>query len=339
VLDLCAAPGGKSTLVNSLLSEKSVLVSNELVKKRADILVQNLSRWGTANTIVTGSNPSQFSACESLFDVIIVDAPCSGSGLFRKQPEAIDEWSQNLVQMCSLRQKEILNDVLPSLSENGILLYSTCSYSEEENEMIVKWLIGEKELDYIPIDLKSEWGVIDSGMGYRFYPHLTKSEGFFCAVLRKKGGTRRKNKLLKMNDFLLKNIEKSLLSEFIDTNNGHSLKINEQVHLVPEHLFSMFSSIRDKLYLKKLGVRLGEIKGKDLVPSQELAWFCNLGYGKVADLDLENALLFLKKQSFNMEASGMGLNVAKYKGHGLGWMKVLQGRINNYLPSEIRILN
>ncbi|MES2681184.1 MAG: RsmB/NOP family class I SAM-dependent RNA methyltransferase, partial [Bacteroidota bacterium] len=132
VLDLCGAPGGKSTLINSLINDESLLVANELIKSRAGILAHNLGKWGTRNTVVTNSEAAKFGALTGFFDVLVIDAPCSGSGLFRKQPEAIAEWSEDNVNLCSTRQRKILEDTLPCLKENGLLIYSTCSYSEKE---------------------------------------------------------------------------------------------------------------------------------------------------------------------------------------------------------------
>ena len=140
VLDLCAAPGGKSTLLQSLLNKESLLVSNDVIKSRAAILEENIVKWGAANVVVTNNDPAHFARLENYFDAIVIDAPCSGSGLFRRDPEAINEWSENNVQLCSQRQQRIVADVWPALKQNGILIYSTCSYSAEEDEAILDWM-------------------------------------------------------------------------------------------------------------------------------------------------------------------------------------------------------
>lgn len=146
VLDVCASPGGKSTHIQSLISSESLLVSNEIIKSRNRILIDNMIKWGSKNVVVTNNDPSAFQKLEGYFDVVVVDAPCSGSGLFRKNEEAIDEWSLHNVQMCSRRQQKILADVLAALKENGVLIYSTCSYSKEEDEDISDWLVEEMEM-------------------------------------------------------------------------------------------------------------------------------------------------------------------------------------------------
>ena len=140
VLDLCAAPGGKSTLLQSLLSPESILVSNEVIKTRVNILAENISKWGAANVIVTNNDPRDFQRLGAYFDLVVVDAPCSGSGLFRKDPEAITEWSEANVVLCSQRQQRILADVMPTLKDGGVLIYSTCSYSPEEDEARIEAL-------------------------------------------------------------------------------------------------------------------------------------------------------------------------------------------------------
>ncbi|MBX3163614.1 MAG: hypothetical protein KF900_03980 [Bacteroidetes bacterium] len=340
VLDLCAAPGGKSTLINSLLNEKSLLVANEFVKSRADVLAQNLSKWGTRNTVVTNNAPERFSTLNSFFDAIVVDAPCSGSGLFRKQPEAFEEWSEGNVKTCALRQHNILRDIIPALKENGILVYSTCSYSVEENENMVNWLIAEHQLEYVPLKIGANWGIVESERGYRFYPHLTQSEGFFCAVLRKKSfeeniSLKRKNNLENASK-----AEMAMLSEFIQTTHEEFvIKKNNQFHWLNTLAAEFLNVFEKQFYFKKAGVTVGEIKGKDLVPNQELAWALNLNEKiNSLNLDKETALKFLKKENFSAPENAKGLALIRYKNYGLGWVKILPNRINNYLPPELRVL-
>lgn len=339
ILDSCASPGGKSTLINSLINEESLLVSNELIKSRAEVLIQNLSKWGTANTIVSNGETQKFSELHSFFDAIIVDAPCSGSGLFRKQPEAINEWSESHVKTCSIRQQKILNDLLPALKENGILFYSTCSYSVEENESIVEQLIKDFDLEFIEIPIEPEWGIVSTPFGYRFYPHLTKSEGFFCAVLRKKGSGNVTFFNKKKKNNLVQGTELALLKNHVSIQDKQILKINERYHLLNDEVLHFITVFEKHFYFKKAGVNIGEIKGKDLVPNQELAWYCKQhdSITKV-NLDKENAIKFLKKENFIHPEKTNGLALITYQGIGLGWAKILPNRINNYFPNELRIL-
>ncbi|MFD2144939.1 hypothetical protein [Mucilaginibacter antarcticus] len=191
ILDLCAAPGGKSTLINSAMTADDLLVANEIIKTRVPVLADNLSRWGTANTIVTNNDPKDFARLHGFFDIILVDAPCSGSGMFRKDPAAMDEWSEANVKLCHQRQERILTDIYPTLAEDGYLIYSTCSYSHQENEDILDWLCDEFELETVRIPIDSDWGIVETesplkkAWGYRFYPDKVKGEGLFASVLRK----------------------------------------------------------------------------------------------------------------------------------------------------------
>ena len=189
VLDLCAAPGGKSTLLQSIISKESILISNEIIKPRVNILAENMAKWGSANVFVTSNEPKDFQKLPGYFDIILVDAPCSGSGLFRKDPAAIDEWSLNNVHMCSIRQQQILADVLPALKPGGTLIYATCSYSVEEDEAIADWLVEKQNLVPAPLQLREEWNIVQTFSmqhkvpGYRFYPDKLKGEGF-CEELK-----------------------------------------------------------------------------------------------------------------------------------------------------------
>ena len=342
VLDLCAAPGGKSTLINSLLNNGSLLVANELIKSRADILVHNLAKWGTNNTVVTNNDPSRYSELPSFFDAIVVDAPCSGSGLFRKQPAAIDEWSEDAVKACSIRQKKILEDVLPSLKAQGILVYSTCSYSVEENELVVKWLCENHDMEYLPLPVTPEWGIVETEAGYRFYPHLTYSEGFFCAVLRKRVSEPLQNKRRKKTDQDqdVSETDKRILAPFLADHQYPLLKKNNQIHLLNQPAYDFLTEFEKQFYFKKAGIVVGEIKGKDLVPNQELAWSIYQHRDiKRLDSDRENAIQFLRKQPFDTSGHANGLTLVSYKKQGLGWVKILPNRVNNYLPNELRVLS
>src|SRR5688572_27093140 len=175
VLDLCAAPGGKSTHIISLLSPDSLLVSNEVIKPRSIVLTDNVIRWGCRNVIVTNNDPKAFQRIPGYFDVMVVDAPCSGSGLFRKDEDAVEEWSLNNVELCSQRQQRILADALPALKEDGLLVYSTCSYSGKEDEEIMDWLVQQMGMENIPLSIDGFKGIVVStspanATGYRFYP-------------------------------------------------------------------------------------------------------------------------------------------------------------------------
>ena len=194
VLDLCAAPGGKSTPLLSLINQKSLLVADAVIRSRAITLQENIQKWGNSNVVVTNNDPQDFQRLEGLFDMIIIDAPCSGEGLFRKDPRAIKEWSPDQVALCSKRQRRIVADIWPTLKEDGILIYSTCTYNTLENEENLKWLKSSCDVAFLPLQLEDGWGIEtiaqDGIVGYRFYPHRVDGEGLFMAVMRKKEGRR-----------------------------------------------------------------------------------------------------------------------------------------------------
>ena len=194
-LDLCAAPGGKSTLMRAVLPSGSMLVSNEVDRKRANILLENMQKQGHADVLITHNYPQDFNKTHWLFDLILVDAPCSGEGLFRRDKEAIKEWSLNNVLFCQKRQRQILSDIWPCLKEGGFLIYSTCTFNTRENEENVKFIMEELGADILPVSINPEWNIKGSLLKdwqkpvYRFIPGITKSEGLFMAVLRKKGSS------------------------------------------------------------------------------------------------------------------------------------------------------
>ena len=199
VLDLCAAPGGKSTAIRTVLPEGSVLVSNEPIPTRAQILLENITKWGWPDCIVTNNYPRDFRKAKVKFDIILCDVPCSGEGMFRKDPNAISEWSLQNVEKCWRLQREIVADAWECLNPGGILIYSTCTYNIKENEENVRWIMEEYDAEAIEIPTKPEWGISGSLLKgfdapvYRFIPGFTRGEGLFICALRKNGECRAEN--------------------------------------------------------------------------------------------------------------------------------------------------
>ena len=195
-LDLCAAPGGKSTHLLSRLSDDSLLIANEVIRSRASVLMENIEKWGRDNVIVTNNDPADFGRLEEFFDLVLVDAPCSGEGLFRKEPEAMHEWSMKNVNLCALRQRRIISDIWLSLKPGGILIYSTCTYNDQENIGNLAWLAGQHDLTFETLMLDPAWGVtvVNQGLaiGYQCFPNKVTGEGFFFSVIRKSGAHQKK---------------------------------------------------------------------------------------------------------------------------------------------------
>jgi 16S rRNA C967 or C1407 C5-methylase (RsmB/RsmF family)/NOL1/NOP2/fmu family ribosome biogenesis protein len=346
VLDLCAAPGGKSTLLQSLISKESFLVSNEVIKSRVNILSENITKWGASNVLVTNNDPKDFQRLPAYFDVIVVDAPCSGSGLFRKDNEAISEWSPQNVALCCQRQQRILADIKDSLKPGGILIYSTCSYSQSENEDIVSWLVNENKFQSVELSIPSDWGIIKTSMnnffGYRFYPDKVLGEGFFIAAFRKnQSSDTPKLKPLKSKSPQKKQASLSL-PDWINGNEPISFfNWKDDVLLMPEMLKQELPYLQSNLYIKKIGVNIGSIIRGELIPSHELAMSSSLQSSLIPHIDLEYemALQFLRHENFNVDGQQSGWVLVKYGDLALGFIKVMKNRINNYYPREWRILN
>ncbi len=243
ILDLCAAPGGKSTLIQSVISKESLLVSNEVIRSRASILQENMIKWGANNVIVTSNDPADFSSLKNYFDVIVVDAPCSGSGLFRKEPDSLDEWSPENVHHCSMRQQRILAEAWPALKDEGVLVYATCSYSPEEDEAIADWFTDQFPSTGMRLHTEPGWGIAETHSpknkipGYRFFPGKVKGEGYFiCCIQKKEGGGFTMPKT-KKNPLTLTRNEMILLEPFLRLGSFSFIKHNDQVYsLMPEHM-------------------------------------------------------------------------------------------------------
>jgi len=346
VLDLCAAPGGKSTLISSAISPNDLLVANELIKTRVPVLFDSLNRWGRANTVVSNNDPKDFGRLSGFFDVILVDAPCSGSGMFRKDPGAIKEWSEANVNLCQQRQQRILADVYPALKEDGYLIYSTCSYSQAENEDILDWLCEEFDLECLRIPIHGNWGIVETlspkkqAWGYRFYPDKLKGEGLFAACLQKKEPTRVVNPAKRENVKLpLKELE-LVKRYFINADNFHYFKVNDVWMAIQREHQSSLELLQKYLYLKKSGTRIGQVMGQDLVPEHELALSIHLNNEALlpTPLTYEQAIQYLRRDPFDLNSPQKGWSLMTFENHALGWAKLLPNRVNNYYPKEIRIL-
>lgn len=185
VLDLCAAPGGKSTHLSSIIGTNGVLVSNETISSRAGVLAQNIQKWGVGNTVVTSTDAASFGAMGAVFDLLVIDAPCSGEGMFRKDEVARSEWSAASIEKCAARQRRIVGDAWSTLREGGYIIYSTCTFNEHENERNAEWICRELGAEIVHFDDLPRGISPNAAVGYNFYPHLVHSEGFYAAVLRK----------------------------------------------------------------------------------------------------------------------------------------------------------
>lgn len=345
VLDLCAAPGGKSTHILSLLQESDVLVSNEVIGSRVNVLLENMTRWGAANCIVSNNDPADFSKLENLFDVVLIDAPCSGSGLFRRDPDAIKEWSEDAVIRCCQRQERIITDVWPALKEEGILIYTTCSYSPSENEEMVDWIHDQFECEALSLQLPETWGIVQTHSAkhahtcYRFFPNKVAGEGFFMAIFKKKEGENEavfsKKKQVPKQDIPV-NI---LWNQWVKNDMALSFyKHKETLYAMPPHTYDLFLQLQSALHIRKAGVCLGEWMHNGLQPDHALAMSSLLhpDIGKIS-LTMEDAQQYLRKENITINDSRKGWLLATFDNIPLGWMKHLGNRTNNYYPKEWRL--
>ncbi len=347
VLDLSAAPGGKSTLLQSLLTKDSLLVANEIISSRNKVLKQNLTRWGGDNHVVTQSDPKYFNKLPGFFDIILVDAPCSGEGLIRKDPAAMNEWSEQNVMLCAGRQKRILADAISALANDGVLIYSTCTFSESENEDNMSWLQAEYDLEQIQIPIPASWGVLNGSVGkpgYRFYPHLVKGEGFYIAAFRKRS-------ISTPLKFQVKHKHASKQNEvdFSDdykwlNNSDRYVFITREKHriAIPKTLFEDYQKLNQVLRITSSGLYMGKVYHGQLKPSPELALSRYVSIEQPhLELSQEQALDYLSHIEIGRDLNlDPGLYLASHCGFGLGWLHVLAtGQIRNKYPAAWRIIH
>ena len=305
VLDLCAAPGGKTTSLINALPDGSVVVANEYVGSRASALRENLIKWGYPDIIVTNSPTSAFARMGEVFDIIAVDAPCSGEGMMRKEEVAVTQWNPGLQKQCATLQKEILSDAFEALKPGGFLIYSTCTFNREENEENLRWLAEEKGLIPVNMEIPEEWGIlkgIDTDYPcYRFMPHKTRGEGLFVAVLRKEGDYPRAKTL---------------------SDTTFRKEIKEKTKVIAD------------------GIPRTAIKGRDTVPTSESVLATDFDRNSLpsVDVDEDTALSYLRHEALRLDSNiGKGFAVINYKGFPLGLVKNIGNRANNLYPSQWRI--
>lgn len=344
ILDLCAAPGGKSTLLADAMTEGSLLVSNEVIRSRANILSENITKWGNPNVIVTNNDPAQVGKLNGFFDFILVDAPCSGEGMFRKDEGAMYEWSVDNVKLCKERQQRILADIWPSLKSGGLLLYSTCTYNLEENEENVQWIKDELGAETLPVEVKDKWNItpsfVEGVSAYRFFPHKTKGEGFFCALLRKSEASdsvqRRKNEKERKTKLDLPLEYKNYINQkekFIFYSK------NDKWYAFPSGLSSDLMVLNSQLNTISEGIVLGEFKGKDFIPSHSLALsnYLNIDAFPTNEVDWKTAIAYLRKEALILDNQPKGYILLTYRDKPLGFVKNIGNRANNLYPQEWRI--
>ncbi|MFN5379688.1 MAG: methyltransferase RsmF C-terminal domain-like protein [Bacteroidota bacterium] len=335
VLDLCAAPGGKSTHLLSLIHQKGVLVSNEIITSRNKILQQNIYKWGCDNAIITQSGSEHFKECPDLFDLIVVDAPCSGEGLFRKDPDAVSHWSKSTVEGCSRRQLDITQSAIHALKPGGYLIYSTCTFEQSENDDVVKSLILNHGFRQIKLQAKDK-GIVSTSFGLQFFPHLTRSEGFYISALQKvvdhNSLLSYSNQCHKYKSIQLPDQVKPFLKDAemltIENYKGEAWYVSPAV-------LNILTSL-NHIPVKSAGIPLGRITEK-YKPHPALALSNKLHYENQIDVSDREALLFLSGHTLANTENRKGLYLLTFKQCALGWVHAVDGRLNNLYPHEWRI--
>ena len=320
-LDLCAAPGGKSTLLRSALPADCILYSNEPIRNRASILLENVTKWGYKNHVVTNSYPKDYRKSKMTFDLILCDVPCSGEGMFRKDEATIREWSPQNVEKCWRLQREIVSDAWACLNPGGLLIYSTCTFNTKENEENIRWMMEEFDAEVLPVDIRPEWHITGSLLEgftapvYRFIPGITRSEGLFMCVLKKRGerGDKRGERKEERGE------------RFAEEERGERFAKEERGERKEE---------RGKRNEKRGG------KNNDLTILSPLSSSANLSplSANLAPLNYQQAIAYLRGEALQLpDETPRGIVTVTFRGLPLGQVKNIGTRANNLYPKEWRI--
>ena len=312
-LDLCAAPGGKTTAALQALPSGSFVIANEIMPQRAQVLRENVIKWGAHNCMVTCDTPKKLGMMENMFDVIAADVPCSGEGMFRKDEEAVSQWSPLLVQQCAERQWSIINDVWHALKPGGLLIYSTCTYNIDENEAMASRIATELGATFVDVDVNEAWNIKRSLHGdipcYRFMPHLTRGEGLFMCVLRKNGisatmpAAPSRNKHSKRD-----NKKQSIIPAQAQGWLGGNFELKEEngvIKATNKDIKDLLEAFGNNIrVIKDFGIELGTIKGKNLIPSHQLAMspLINCEAFPKCEVDYPTAIAYLRGESINIDS-------------------------------------
>ncbi len=350
VCDLCAAPGGKTTAILNALPEGSVMLANEFNSSRANILKENLCKYGYADVIVTNSDTSRLSKMKGMFDLIAIDAPCSGEGMMRKDETARSQWSEGLIRQCSELQREIVTNGIEMLAEGGYLIYSTCTFNTTEDEDNAKWIADTFGLEPIDTGLAGNYGIKGEVNGeipcLRFIPGFTRGEGLFVTVFRKPSvhiGEHALSKVKKKGSKGIEKTDKRVIEIGRSWVKGNFDIINHDGHLLamtPETA-SLFAIIPKGVRIISAGVEIGEVKGKDLIPAHALAMSSAMSHPfPEVELTKDDALRYLAREAIALpNDTPKGYVTVAYNGYPLGFMKHLGNRSNNLYPQEYRIRN
>ncbi len=343
-LDLCAAPGGKSThLLQSLLAG-SLLVSNEPMPLRAQVLAENVIKWGAPAAVVTKNEPADFAPFRNFFDLVVVDAPCSGEGMFRKDAFAVEQWSPSVVKQCVECQGKILADIWDSLRPGGLLVYSTCTFNAAEDENRVEWIAEELGAEPLAVNIDESWGITGSltseGLPvYRFIPGHTRGEGLFMALLRKNGEeTLARPRPAKLQPVAAK--MKSVVEKWLKNPAAYDFTMQgDTLQALPKEHSAAIVALQQKLRVLHAGIPVATIKNNKIIPLHALAMNSELNVRafNAVEVERDQALAYLHRETLNLPGAPMGFLLVTYKGVPLGFVKNIGNRANNMYPQEWKI--
>ena len=345
VLDMCAAPGGKSTIYSTAVGIDGLVVANGYVRTRANVLADNVRKWGMGNVLVTNNTPEHIAQFEGWFDLVAVDAPCSGEGMFRKEEVAREDWSEDAVKMCAARQLSIVREAWQSLKEGGLFIYSTCTFNDDEDEGVLESFIDEMGEVFKPsrkIEVDEKWGVVVGEVGafqtFRFFPHKTDSEGLFVAVARKaESATQRTPKARKKVMQEVDKTSRKELSRWLQESDKYTYAmVADTIYAYRTEQFKAVQTLSEGLTAIYSGVAMGQIfKGK-LKSDWALSQYVDLERKAVAVVELteEDALNYLRKRDIAVGDMVDGMNLVTHNGRALGFAKRVGMRCNNLYPNS-----
>lgn len=351
VLDMCAAPGGKSTLYSSLVGDEGLVVANELDRRRAQVLADNVRKWGLGNVVVTACDAKALGDFEACFDVVAVDAPCSGEGMFRKDEGAREEWSEGNVKLCAQRQDDILCAAWRALKPGGKLIYSTCTFNREEDEGSLERMsawAGDELVAAETVEIPDTWGIVCGRSGefqtFRFFPHRCCGEGLFAAVARKSVEAKARQRRPKGRRAVFTQVDKATLAELskwvTDAPKMQFADVMGTIYGWPKSHFEEVKALSESLPVIYSGVAVGQMFKGRLKPDPALAFYVGLRREAlpVADIGEQEALAYLRRQEIAADGLEEGMNLITCKGQALGFAKRIGRRVNNLYPNSLRII-